>query len=134
MANKNISKRGLDTQIKTFVGDLFEFPGAQKYDLIIANPPYVDAESMARLPPEYRHEPADALDGGAEGLDILKRIIKNAASHLNERGILLCEVGTRRADIEKAFPKLQRKLYWLHTELSTDEVFIAKKADLAAIA
>ena len=95
--------------------------GAERYDLILTNPPYVDAEAMADLPPEYRHEPALALAGGADGLAIVRRILGQAAAHLTETGGLLCEIGTGRERLEADFPDLP--FLWLDTEDSTGEVF-----------
>lgn len=132
VANRNIEMKRLGKLISTFQGDLFSFPGACTYDLIICNPPYVDEESMRSLPPEYRYEPVRTLAAGPDGFSILDRVIRESAAHLNERGVLLCEVGLRRPELEKHFPRLARKLFWLNSEESEGEVFVARRADLIA--
>jgi ribosomal protein L3 glutamine methyltransferase len=109
-------------------GDLFGPIGAARYDLIISNPPYVDAQGMAALPRECRAEPRLAFDGGADGLDIISRILQQAGRHLTPQGGLLCEVGRGRGPIEAAFPQLP--LLWLDTEASDGEVFWIGAADL----
>ena len=93
----------------------------QRYDLIITNPPYVDARSMAKLPPEYRHEPRMALAAGDDGLDLVRRILDEAPRHLRPDGGLLCEIGRGRAPLEHAYPNTN--FVWLDTEQSQGEVF-----------
>ena len=102
-------------------GDLFKPLGGNRYDLIVTNPPYVDAEGMAALPRECRFEPKLAFDGGADGLDIVRRILNEAGRHLTPQGGLLCEIGRGREFLEAAFPRLP--LLWLDTEESDGEVF-----------
>jgi ribosomal protein L3 glutamine methyltransferase len=109
-------------------GDLFGPLRERRYDLIITNPPYVDAQGMATLPRECRTEPKLAFDGGADGLDIVRRILTEAARHLTPRGGLLCEIGRGRGLLEAAFPGLP--LLWLETEDSDGEVFWIAAADL----
>jgi ribosomal protein L3 glutamine methyltransferase len=109
-------------------GDLFKPLGGKRYDLIIANPPYVDAEGMAALPRECRFEPKLAFDGGADGLDIVRRILDEAGKHLTPQGGLLCEIGRGRELLEAAFPQLP--LLWLDTEESDGEVFWIGAKDL----
>jgi ribosomal protein L3 glutamine methyltransferase len=89
--------------------------------VIVSNPPYVDADGMAALPPECRHEPALALDGGPDGIAVVRRIIDNAGRHLTRNAGLLCEVGRDRAILEEAYP--DTSFLWLDTEESTGEVF-----------
>jgi ribosomal protein L3 glutamine methyltransferase len=96
--------------------------------LIISNPPYVDAEGMADLPRECRAEPKLAFDGGADGLDIISRILDEAEAHLTPQGGLLCEIGRCRPQLEAAYPQLP--LLWLDTEDSEGEVFWIAAADL----
>ena len=96
--------------------------------MIITNPPYVDAEGMAMLPEECRNEPKLAFDGGADGLDIIHRILKQARDYLTPEGGLLCEVGRDRPQIEAEYPDLP--LLWLDTEDSQGEVFWISAADL----
>ena len=128
VAARNIADYGLGERIKLHRGDLFGPIGEARYDLIISNPPYVDAEGMAKLPRECRAEPKLALDGGADGLDVVRRILKEARRHLTSRGGLLCEIGRGREQLEAAFPQLP--LMWLDTEDSEGEVFWVGAADL----
>jgi ribosomal protein L3 glutamine methyltransferase len=121
VAVRNIGEHGLDDRITLLRGDLFAPVDGERYDLIITNPPYVDEAGMAALPPECRHEPALALDGGADGIAIIARIIDEAGRHLTENGGLLCEVGRGRPVLEARYPELG--FLWLDTEESTGEVF-----------
>ncbi len=122
VAARNVADYGLEDTIALHHGDLFAaLPTDARYDLIITNPPYVDAEGMARLPRECRFEPALALDGGIDGLDVVRRILAEAGEHLTEGGGLLCEVGRGRDVVEDAFPDLP--FLWLDTEESEGEVF-----------
>jgi ribosomal protein L3 glutamine methyltransferase len=128
VAARNIADYGLEDRVKLHRGDLFGPLGEARYDLIISNPPYVDAQGMAALPRECRAEPKLAFDGGTDGLDIIRRILQRAGRHLTARGGLLCEVGRGRGPIEEAFPQLP--LLWLDTEASDGEVFWIGAADL----
>jgi ribosomal protein L3 glutamine methyltransferase len=128
VAARNIADYGLGERVKLHRGDLFGPIGEARYDLIISNPPYVDAEGMAELPRECRAEPKLALDGGADGLDVVRRILKEARRHLTSQGGLLCEIGRGREVLESAFPQLP--LLWLDTEDSEGEVFWVGAADL----
>ena len=128
VAARNIADYGLGERIKLHRGDLFGPIGEARYDLIISNPPYVDAEGMAELPRECRAEPKLALDGGADGLDVVRRILKEARRHLTSQGGLLCEIGRGREVLTSAFPRLP--LLWLDTEDSEGEVFWVGAADL----
>lgn len=128
VARRNIDESGLDRQIELLQGDLFGPVKSRRYDLIITNPPYVDAEGMAGLPPEYRHEPAMALEAGDDGLDIVKRILREAPHHLTDGGALICEIGRCRPALEEAFPDLP--FLWLDTQESEGEVFFIRAGDL----
>jgi ribosomal protein L3 glutamine methyltransferase len=128
VATRNVTDYGLADRITLHRGDLFGPLGARRYDLIITNPPYVDAAGMAGLPRECRAEPKLAFDGGADGLDIVRRILTEAARHLTPQGGLLCEIGRGRELLEAAFPKLP--LLWLETEDSDGEVFWIAATDL----
>ncbi|MEO6843075.1 MAG: 50S ribosomal protein L3 N(5)-glutamine methyltransferase [Bradyrhizobium sp.] len=128
VAARNVGDYGLDDRITLHRGDLFKPLGNRRYDLIISNPPYVDAEGMASLPRECRAEPKIAFDGGPDGLDIVRRILDEAGRHLMPRGGLLCEIGRGREGVEAAFPQLP--LLWLDTEDSDGEVFWIAAADL----
>jgi ribosomal protein L3 glutamine methyltransferase len=128
VAARNIAGYGLEDRVKLHRGDLFKPIGETRYNLIISNPPYVDAEGMAELPRECHAEPKLALDGGADGLDIIRCILKEAGRHLTPQGGLLCEIGRGREALEAAFPQLP--LLWLDTEDSEGEVFWVGAADL----
>lgn len=128
LAAENIADYGLEARIRLLAGDLFAPVRGQTYDLILTNPPYVDRETMAMLPAEFRHEPEMALAAGEDGLVIVRRILAGAAAHLAPAGGLLCEIGLGRAAIEEAFPELP--FLWLDTEASEAEVFWLARADL----
>jgi ribosomal protein L3 glutamine methyltransferase len=128
VAARNVAEHGLDDRVALYRGDLFTPLGDKRYDLIISNPPYVDAEGMAALPPECRAEPKLAFDGGADGLDIVRRILDQAGEHLTPEGGLLCEIGRGRDNLDAAYP--QAPLLWLDTEDSEAEVFWIAGADL----
>ena len=128
VAARNVGDYGLDDRVTLHRGDLFKPLGDRRYDLIISNPPYVDAEGMAGLPRECRAEPRLAFDGGADGLDIVRRILDEASTHLTPHGGLLCEIGRCRPLLEAAYPQLP--LLWLDTEDSAGEVFWIAAADL----
>jgi len=133
LAAENIADYGLQDRINLLRGDLFapvdqgKSAGKTPYDLILSNPPYVDAETMAMLPEEFRHEPAMALGSGEDGLDITRRILKEAPAHLAPGAGLLCEVGLGRAALEAAYP--ETPFLWLDTEESAAEVFWLPRAD-----
>jgi ribosomal protein L3 glutamine methyltransferase len=128
VAARNVEQYRLSDRISLHRGDLFAPLSQRRYDLIISNPPYVDAEGMAGLPRECRAEPAIAFDGGADGLDVIHRILGTARDHLTVEGGLLCEVGRDRPQIEAAYPDLP--LLWLDTEDSEGEVFWITARDL----
>lgn len=121
VARRNVDDHGLSRRISLYQGDLFEpLPGGP-YDLVLANPPYVASDTMAELPPEYRHEPALALAGGSDGLDVVRRLLAGAPGRLTASGGLLCEIGAGRDLLERDFPRLP--FFWLDTETSEGEVF-----------
>ena len=128
VAARNVRDYRLENRLTLYRGDLFKPLDGKRYDLIISNPPYVDAEGMADLPRECRAEPKLAFDGGADGLDIVRRILDEAQAHLTPRGGLLCEIGRCRPQLEAAYPQLP--LLWLDTEDSEGEVFWIAAADL----
>jgi ribosomal protein L3 glutamine methyltransferase len=121
VAARNVAGYGLGDRVNLHRGDLFKPLGGKRYDLILANPPYVDAQGMAELPRECRAEPKLAFDGGADGLDIVRRILAEAGPHLTPRGGLLCEIGRCRPALEIAYPRTD--FLWLDTEESDAEVF-----------
>ena len=128
VAARNVRDYALGDRVTLHRGDLFKPLGGKRYDLIVTNPPYVDAQGMAELPRECRAEPKLAFDGGADGLDIIRRVLQEAAAHLTPQGGLLCEIGRGRELLEAAFPTLP--LLWLDTEESDGEVFWIAAADL----
>jgi ribosomal protein L3 glutamine methyltransferase len=128
VARRNVAEHGLEQRIRLCQGDLFAPLGGERYDLIISNPPYVDAEGMAGLPRECEYEPRIAFDGGADGIDLVRRILDGAKVHLNEGGGLLCEVGRCRPALEAAYPRTP--FLWLDTEDSEGEVFWLEARDL----
>jgi ribosomal protein L3 glutamine methyltransferase len=128
VAARNVRDYALEDRLTLYRGDLFKPLGGKRYDLIISNPPYVDAQGMAGLPRECRAEPKLAFDGGADGLDIVRRILDEAEAHLTPQGGLLCEIGRCRPQLEAAYPQLP--LLWLDTEDSEGEVFWIAAADL----
>jgi ribosomal protein L3 glutamine methyltransferase len=121
VAARNVAESGLQNRIKLHEGDLFEPVAANRYDVILANPPYVDAGSVSSLPPEYLHEPRLALVGGRDGLDIVRRILNDTRRHLAPGGLLLCEIGGGREILERDHPEID--FFWLDTEESSGEVF-----------
>ena len=128
LAKENVAEHGLDGRIKLFKGDLFTPLKGRRYDLILSNPPYVNAAGMAALTPEFLHEPKLALAGGKDGLDLVRRIIDGAGKRLTENGALVVEIGTGRSALEAAYPKLE--FLWLDTAESEGEVFQLLAADL----
>jgi ribosomal protein L3 glutamine methyltransferase len=127
VAKKNVAEHDLEHRITLHQGDLFAPLGKRKFDLILTNPPYVDAEAIAAFPPEYRKEPVIAHDGGVDGFDIVRRIIAEAPSRLNKGGGILCEFGTGREILERDFPDLP--FFWPETEESEGEVFWLTRED-----
>lgn len=128
VAQRNVSDYGLDERITLYQGDLFAPLAGKTYDLIVSNPPYVNADSVAALPPEYCHEPALALGSGADGLDATRIILRDAARHLNPGGVLAVEIGHNRAAMEDAFPDLE--LVWPEIEGGSDTVFLLTREQL----
>lgn len=128
IAQRNIADYGLEDQIEAIQSDLFAGVPDRRYDLIISNPPYVTAEAMAALPPEYRHEPTLALAAGEDGLDIVRRILAAAPDHLQPGGVLAVEVGHNRDIVDAAFPDLP--LTWIDTDSAEGKVFLLRREDL----
>jgi ribosomal protein L3 glutamine methyltransferase len=130
VARRNISDYQLDEQVHAIESDLFAAVGDTRYDLIISNPPYVTAEAMAALPPEYRHEPVLALAAGEDGLDVVRRILAAAPNHLSPGGVIAIEVGHNRDLVDAAFPELE--ITWLDTDYAEGKVFLLTREDLVA--
>jgi ribosomal protein L3 glutamine methyltransferase len=121
VAARNVQRHGLQDRITLLQGDgLAAAPG--RYDLILCNPPYVTQRAMAALPPEYRAEPALALDGGTDGMDFIRALMKDVRSYLSDHGVLVLEVGHERAHFEAAFPRLP--VVGLPTSAGDDHVLL----------
>ena len=128
VANININNYGLNEQITAIQSDMFTALKGKTYDLIISNPPYVDALSMAALPLEYQNEPQLALGSGSDGLDHTHTILREAANHLNDEGILIVEIGHNRDALLDAYPDLP--FTWLTVESGNQFVFLLTKEQL----
>jgi ribosomal protein L3 glutamine methyltransferase len=124
----NVEAHELEDRVTLHQGSLYQPLKGKKYDLIITNPPYVDHDEMAVLPAEYQTEPAMALDGGPDGLDLVRTLIEQAPKHLNPGGGMLCEIGTGRELLEAEYPDLE--FFWLDTAESEGEVFWITAASL----
>lgn len=122
VAEHNIREYKLEGRVNPIVSDLYENVPFKKYDLIVTNPPYVNADSMSRLPQEYLHEPQIALHGGADGMDLVRKIVAGAAERLTPDGILMVEIGNEREYAEAAFGHLG--LTWVTTSAGDDMVFL----------
>ena len=131
VARINVDDYGLSDRVRLIESDLFDRVPDGRYDLIVSNPPYVNAASMMRLPDEYRHEPQMALAGGVDGLDLVRRILAGTAARLSDDGLLVVEVGHERRHVEAAFPDLP--CTWLSTSGGDDAVFAVAAADLQAL-
>jgi len=128
VANINIANYGLDAQVTAIKSDMFSALTGKKYDIIISNPPYVDAPSMAALPAEYQNEPQLALGSGIAGLDHTHTILREAANYLNDDGILIVEIGHNRDALEAAYPNII--FNWLEVSSGTEFVFLLTKSQL----
>jgi ribosomal protein L3 glutamine methyltransferase len=122
VARINVEHHGLSDRVRLVRSDLFSALKAERYDLIVTNPPYVAQVEMAALPPEYRHEPALALASGAQGLDAITRILAEAPAHLNPGGILVAEVGNSAERLQEKFPAVP--FTWLTTSAGDESVFL----------
>ena len=127
VAAVNVEDYGLEERVNLIHTDLFEGLDGT-YDLIVSNPPYVDAESVAELPPEYLHEPELSLGSGEDGLDATRQILLHAAKFLNPHGVLLVEIGHNRAELEAAYPELP--FTWLETSGGDGFVFLLTREQL----
>lgn len=128
VAELNRRRHGLDSRIELLHGDGLQAVGTRRYELIVCNPPYVNAQSMEALPEEYRAEPALALDGGRDGMDFVRPLLANVAPHLTHDGWLVLEIGHERGHFESAFPALQP--LWLLNSTGADQVLALNANDL----
>jgi len=128
VARINVDRHGLQDRIALQLSDgLAELPGP--WDLILCNPPYVNAQSMAALPPEYRAEPELALAGGSDGMDFIRRLLRDAPARMSEHAVLVLEIGNERPYFEAAFPQLP--VFWLQTSAGEDQVLLVTREALS---
>ena len=128
VARRNVKDYALDKRVRLVRSNLFDHLAGRSYDLILSNPPYVNAAAMRALPREYRREPRLALAGGSDGLALVRRMLAQAGAHLNSKGLLIVEIGHNRAALEKAYPRLP--FIWLDTSAGGDYVFMLQREDL----
>lgn len=126
VARRNVEEHGLEGRVNLHQGDLFAPVKGNRYDLIITNPPYVDADGMTGMPPEFDHEPVMALAAGDDGLDIVRRIMDDGKDYLNDQAGMLCELGRCGPALEAAYPA--QSFTWIDTENSSGEVFWLPKS------
>jgi len=127
VARINVEEHGLADRVHLFASDGLA-AATGRYDLIVSNPPYVDAHDMDSLPQEFRHEPSLGLAGGADGLDVVSSLLEHAAEHLNADGVLIVEVGASRAALVARYPHLP--FVWLEFARGGDGVFLLRAGDL----
>jgi ribosomal protein L3 glutamine methyltransferase len=132
VASRNLDRHGLTSQIELFEGDLWaalpEAHDDNRFDLIICNPPYVNTHSMNTLPAEYHAEPALALAGGHDGMDLIRKIIAGAPDYLSERGAILIEIGNEYENFKKAFPQIP--IIWMEVSAGDQQVLLIQAEDL----
>jgi ribosomal protein L3 glutamine methyltransferase len=128
VARKNITDYGLEHRVRPVKSDMLAALQGQRYDLILSNPPYVNAPAMDALPAEYRHEPQIALASGADGLDHVRILLQQAPRHLNQGGLLIVEIGHNRDELEAAFPELP--FTWLEVSAGDQFVFLLSREQL----
>ncbi|MDB6113191.1 MAG: prmB [Lacunisphaera sp.] len=128
VAKFNVANHGLARRVKLFHSDVFDAVPEARYDLILSNPPYVPTRELRGLPAEFRNEPQLALDGGKDGLDIIRKLLRQSRDRLQPQGIVVLEVGGLRAAMDRAFPQLD--LHWLHTADGEDCVCLVQAVRL----
>ena len=131
VARRNVARHAVGDRLRLHLGDVYSPLGDARYDLIVSNPPYVSHAEMHALPPEYRHEPDLALRAGADGLDVVRRLLAGAAGHLEPGGAMFVEVGDSDVRVDAAFPSLP--LTWLEFEHGGGGVFLLRQADLGGV-
>ena len=127
VAARNVERHDLEGRVTLHQGDGLAAVAGRRYELILCNPPYVNAASMAALPPEFRAEPALALAGGADGMDFVRTLLAQAHDFLTDDGVLVLEIGHERAHFEAAFPQLVDAVTWLPTALQADGVLLVAR-------
>jgi ribosomal protein L3 glutamine methyltransferase len=128
VASQNIARYQLNDRVTAVRSDVFSAMAGQQYDLIVTNPPYVDASDLAAMPAEYQAEPAIALGSGDDGLDITRRLLREAADYLSPEGIMIVEVGNSWENLEAAFPQVP--FLWLEFESGGHGVFLIRRDEL----
>lgn len=128
VARRNVARHGVDDRLALHRGDVYESLGNRRYDLIVSNPPYVSDAEMAALPDEYRHEPDVALRAGHDGLDVVRRLLRDADAHLEPGGALVVEVGDSEERLQQAYPSVP--FVWLEFERGGGGVFVLTKDEL----
>src|SRR5690606_25653802 len=128
VATQNVELHDMQGRVALYGSDLFDQLPRQSYDVILCNPPYVNAQAMRDLPEEYRHEPELALAGGQDGMDLVRRLLSQAADFLTNEGILVLEIGHEYDNFVAAFPELEP--IWLDTEASHDQVLMLSRDQL----
>ena len=128
VARRNVDHYHFDDRIRLIQSDLFDALDTKRYDIILCNPPYVTEQAMARLPKEYQHEPRLALAGGADGMALVKNIVRQARGHLKRNGLLFVEVGDGRRAVERVLGDIP--MTWLTTSAGDDMVFMARQEEL----
>jgi ribosomal protein L3 glutamine methyltransferase len=128
VARRNVERHGLQARLTLHQGDVYAPLGDRRYDLIVSNPPYVSHAEMDALPQEYLHEPDMALRAGADGLDVVRRILRDADQHLNDGGVLVVEVGDSDERLQQAYPSVP--FLWLEFEHGGGGVFVLTKDEL----
>ncbi len=130
VAERNIHRHGVDDRVRALQSDGFSELGGESYDLILANPPYVDTEDLAGMPAEYHSEPEQALGSGADGLDLTRQLLRDAGRHLAPGGLLFIEVGNSAAALEQAFPELP--FTWVELAQGGHGIAVLRREDLTA--
>jgi ribosomal protein L3 glutamine methyltransferase len=128
VARINVEKHGLQDRIRLLQSDGLQSV-REPYDLILCNPPYVNAQSMAELPAEFRAEPLVALAGGADGMDFIRSLLRDAPAHMSPQAVLVLEIGNERSNFEAAFPRLE--VVWLETSAGEDQVLLVTRESLS---
>jgi len=128
VAEQNIAQHGLQQQVIPLKSDLFRELSGERYDLIVSNPPYVDDEDMADLPDEYQHEPVMGLAAGSDGLELVDKMLLEAADYLNDGGLLFCEVGNSMPALNEKYP--ETPFLWVEFERGGDGVFVLSREQL----